>query len=92
MWPIQRGTTVVAKFLWILISLRVRTDSSALIDVVAPMRLPSNTCSLSGDLLQLAKLLGRGKENVNFCLFFKLNFNRCCCTNGFFKLRICYIL
>ena len=28
------------------------------------MKLPSNTCSLSGDLPQLAKLLGRGKENV----------------------------
>ena len=45
--------------------------SSALVDVVAPpMRLPSNTCSLSGDLPQLAKLLGRGKENANFCSVF----------------------
>ena len=57
--------------LWILISLRVRTNSSALVDVVAPpMRLLSDTCSLSGDLPQLAKLLGRGKENANFCSFF----------------------
>ena len=55
----------------ILISLRVRTNSSALVDVVAPpMRLPSNTCSLSGDLPQLAKLLGHGKENANFCSVF----------------------
>ena len=47
----------------------VHTNSSALVDVVAPpMRLPSNTCSLSGDLPQLAKLLGRGKENVNFLI------------------------
>ena len=34
------------------------------------MRLPSNTCSLSGDFPQLAKLLGRGKENANFVLSF----------------------
>ena len=57
--------------LWIFISLRVRTNSSALVDVVAPsMRLPSNTCGLSGDLPQLAKLFGRGKENANFVLSF----------------------
>ena len=35
-WPIQRGTTVVAKLFVDMIALRVCTNSSALVDVVAP--------------------------------------------------------
>ena len=51
MWPIQRGTTVVAKLFVDINIAEGSHNSSALVDVVAPpTRLPSNTCSLSGDL------------------------------------------